>query len=189
MKLFEMKNWNLTVLEEAWGVSAFNAILKRDKSKTKEMANKEMLFVWFFADIKSDYNYITDVKTKVEEIKKDISLPDDWEYDDVMKKAVEVYIKNSQTIIERLYMQSLKAAQDVGNYLEDTSTLLLERDDRGKVVTDIAKITGSLEKVPKIMSMLKAAYKEVVKEQMEMEGKQKGSRTYNTFEEGLFLDE
>lgn len=183
MKLFEMKNWNLQVAEEAWGISAFSKILKRDKSKQKEIAMKEMSFVWFFADIKSNYNYIADTEERVAEIKNDISLPEKWEYDEVMQEAVRVYIKNSQSVIEKLYLQSLKAAQDVGNYLENTDVLLAERNDKGGVITDIAKITGSLEKVPKIMGMLKAAYKEVVKEQEETENRQKGSKTMNMFED------
>ena len=56
---------------------------------------------------------------------------------------------------------------------------------QGKVVTDIAKITASVQKVPKLMSDLKAAYIEVVKEQEDKDNRQKGSKTFNIFEDGL----
>jgi hypothetical protein len=38
------------------------------------------------------------------------------------------------------------------------------------------------------MRDLKAAYKEVVKEQIELEGRAKGSRTLNPFEDGLSFE-
>ena len=188
MRLFEMKDWNLHVDEYAWGISAFKKLLDRDKSKNKETAIKELTFVYFFCDIKSNYQYITNEDERIEEIRKDIGLPKSWKYDAAVKEAVRVYLERSQTVIEKLYMQSLKAAQDVGNYLEHTEELLAERDGNGKVVTDIAKITGSLEKVPKIMAMLKAAYKEVVQEQKDNQGKQKGSKEFNTFEDGFYIE-
>ena len=180
-----MKDWNLTVSEEAWGLSAFAKLLKRDKSKDKDRALKEMLFIWYYCDIKSIYQHISNDAEKIAEIKHDIGLPEKWEIDDAVKEAIELYRRHSQTVIEKLYLQSLKAAQDVGNYLENTDALLAERDANDKVVTDIAKITQSLERVPKIMGMLKAAYKEVIQEQKDNEGKKKGSKDFNMFEDGF----
>jgi hypothetical protein len=187
MKIFNMKNWNLQVEEEAWGISAFKSILDRDKSDEKETAMKEMLYVYLFCDIKSDFSIIPE-ETRGDAIKGEINLPESWEHDKVIDLAIETYKKYSQTTIQKLYLQSLKAAQDVGNYLEHADALLAERDDRGKPVVDISKITGALDKIPKIMANLKAAYKEVVKEQDDLEGKKKGSRTMNTLEDGIRID-
>lgn len=179
-----MKNWQLQVSEEVWGLSAFSKILKRDKSKDKVKAMKEVLFIYFYSDIKSDYIiYPDDIKT--EEIKKDIGLPKAWQLDPIIKEAIALYEKNSQSIIEQLYKNTLKAASDIGEYLENTKSLLAERDLTGKPVYDIAKLTTAVDKVPKLMSNLKDAYKEVVKEQEDMDNKKKGSRSFNTFEDGL----
>lgn len=185
MKLFEFKNWELTVREEAWGLAPFANILKRDKTKDKTKALKEMLYIWHFCDIKSDYQYISDEDERSEAIRKDLNLPASWKHDKVIKEAVECYRKHSVTIIQKLYMNSLISAQEIGNYLANTKALLAERDAHGKVVTDIAKITSSVQKVPKLMADLKAAYKEVVKEQEDMDNRQKGSRKMNMFEDGL----
>lgn len=188
MKLFNLKDWNLQVEEEAWGISAFRKILDRDKTKEKEIAMKELMYVYFFCDIKSDFLIVAeDERTEV--IKKEIGLPTKWKVDKVIEEAIRVYKEYSQTTIQRLYQQSLKAAQDVGNYLEHTDELLAERDDRGKPVTDINKITGSLKQLPGLMRDLKAAYKEVVKEQEDIEGKKKGSRTMNSFEDGINIED
>lgn len=185
MKLFEMKNWELTISEEAYGITPFKKILERDKSKEKEKAMKEMLFIYFYSDVKSDYQYITNKKDKAEEIKKDIGLPKSWKIDKVIENAIELYVKRSQTIIEKLYVQSMKSASEIGNYLENTKALLEERDKMERPVTDINKISQSVQRVPKLMRDLKEAYKEVIKEKEDNENKQKGSRKFNIFEDGL----
>jgi hypothetical protein len=184
MKLITLKGWDLHVEEEAWGISAFKELLDRDPDPEKQLAIKEMLFVYFWCNVKSDFSNIPENKRE-ESIRPEIDLPEDWVMDEKIKAAIEVYKKYSTTTIQRLYLQSLKSAQDIGDYLENTEALLAERDDRGKPVVDIGKITGALDKIPKIMSNLKDAYKQVVKEQDDIEGKKKGSQTMNMYEEGF----
>ena len=179
------KDWELVVSEEAWALAPFSKILKRDKTKGKELAMKEMIFIYFYCDIKSNYLLMKDAE-KVEEIKHDIGLPEKWKVDDIIKDGIKLY-KKEKSIIEQLYLQALQSASDVGDYLGNTKELLNERDMHGKPVYDIAKITTALDKVPKIMSNLKLAFNEVVKEKEDNENKKKGSRQFNTFEDGLTI--
>lgn len=184
MKLFKIEKWQLCVSEEAWGLLPFKEILDRDISKGKEKAMKELLFVFYFADVKSNYlHMVEDIRT--EEIKKDIGLPKEWVPDEAVKNAIEFYTTRSQSVIQELYTQSLKAASAIGNYLSKADELLEERDMQGKPVNDISKITTAVQKVPTLMRDLKAAYKEVIREQEDNENKQKGSQKFNTFEDGL----
>lgn len=184
MKLFEMKNWQLIVSEEAWGLLPFSKILKRDKSKNKDNALKEMLFIFYYCDIKSNYIDMPE-KDRISEIKKDIGLSDDWEIDEVIKAGIELYTRVSVTTIQRLYMKSAKSIDDIGDYLENTKALLAERDINGKPVYDISKLVAANEKVPKLMSNLKAAREEVIKEKESNENKKKGSKSFNVFEDGV----
>jgi hypothetical protein len=180
-----MEKWQLTVSEEVWGLSAFNKLLQRDKSKTKERANAEMLFIFYFCDIKSDYLTMKE-ELRIEELKKDIpGLGEKWVVDGLIEEAIALYRKLSQTVIEKLYLQSLQSASDIGDYLEHTAALLAERDNYGKPIIDISKITMAVQKVPKLMADLKSAYKEVIKEQEDNENKKKGSKKFNTFEDGF----
>jgi len=81
-----------------------------------------------------------------------------------VQASIDLYISLSTTIIEQLYLNSLQAASDVGNYLALTKELLEERDKNGKPVIDIAKITTAIQKSTKsLMSDLKEAYNQVVK--------------------------
>jgi hypothetical protein len=188
MKLFKMKDWQLQVEDETWGIPAFGKLLTRDKSKDKTKALKEMMFIWHYSDIKSDYQYITDLDIRAVEIRKDLLLPDKWVIDKTLQAAIDLYEVRSTSIIETLYKQTLQSASAIGEYLGNSKALLSERDVHGKVVTDIAKITASVQKIPKLMDDLKVAYKEVVKEQEDMDNRKKGSRTMNPFEEGFKTD-
>jgi hypothetical protein len=184
MKLFKVEKWKLIVAEEAWGLLPFKAILDKDKTKEKEIALKEMLFIYYFCDVKSNYLHMPEVD-RISEIKRDVGLKEEWVMNPEVKAAVDFYVNRSQTVIERLYSQSLKAASDIGEYLSNTGVLLRERDKADRPVNDISKITNAVQKVPKLMADLKAAYKEVVKEQEDNENKQKGSKKFNTFEDGF----
>lgn len=187
MKLFTMKNWELTISEEAYGLLPFKKIIERDKSKDKGRALAEILFIWFWCDIKSDY-LIMDEESRFAELKKDVAnLPKNFEIDELIQSAIDLYSKH-ETVIEKLHRQSLKSATDVGNYLENTKSLLSERDNSGKPVIKIADITRGLKDVKTIMKELKLTEKEVIKEQETSEGRKQGSKTMNMYEDGLTLD-
>jgi hypothetical protein len=188
MKLFEMKDWKLYISEEVWGLVPFNKILKRDKTKEKEIAFKEVLFIYYFCDIRSDYLTMEE-DVRLVEIKHDIGLPVGWSIDYIVQEAMDIYMKHD-SVLETLYRQTLKATSAVGKYLENAEALLAERDRYDKPTNDISKITTAIQKVPKLMSDLKSAYKEVVKEKEDTDNKKKGSKAFNTFEDGLtFKDE
>jgi hypothetical protein len=189
MKLFEMKDWVISVREECWSLLPFKAILKRDKSRTKEIALKEMAFIYYYCDIKSDYLIITNDKLREAEIKKDIGLPNDWKIDAVMQTAIDFYESRSLTVIGKLYKNALKAANDVSEYLTQTDALLAERDDKGKPVNTITTIVSGIKQIKTIMADLRAAEKEVLREQHETEGQAIGSKTMGMFENGLNFEE
>jgi len=189
MKVFEMRDYTLQIQPEIWGVIPFKKILKRDKSRNKEQAFKDMLFIYYFVDVKSDYMYITNEQERIFEIKKDIGLDDDWTFDEVIKEAVEYYERISLTVVNKLYKNALKAANDVSEYLAKTNELLEERDEKGKPVNNIGQIVTAIRQVKTIMQDLKAAEKEVIKEQIELEGRMKGQRQMGYYEDGsLFKD-
>ena len=64
MNGFTLRDYVLTVEDNMWGLIPFKKILKRDKSRDKDRALKEMLFIYYYSDIKSDYLIITNDKIK-----------------------------------------------------------------------------------------------------------------------------
>ena len=162
MNGFLLKDHVLTVEDNVWGLLPFKKILKRDKSRDKDRALKEMLFIYYYCDIKSDY-LIIDSKFRKEEIIKDIGLPDDWKIDSTMQEAIDFYEERSLTVVGKLYKNALLAANDISEYLTKTKELLEERDDKGKPVTTLTTIVGGISKIKVVMQDLKAAEKELIK--------------------------
>jgi hypothetical protein len=181
---FNKENWVVEPTAEALVVDQFKKIVSRDKSKDKNIAKKELAFIYFYADVKSDHFGKSD-SDKFESIKLEVSLPKDWIIDEDLQIAIDFYKNRNQTINSTLYESAVISAREISSYLKDTKKLLEERTDKGAAVTNINTITGALQKVPQIMSNLNDAYKELVKEQLFSEGKKKGSREFNLFEQGL----
>jgi len=98
MNGFLLKDGVLTVDDNLWELEKFKKILKRDKSRNKDLALKEMLFIYYYTDIKSDY-LIIDIKFRKEEIIKDIGLPEDWKVDSIIQEAINFYEERSLTVI------------------------------------------------------------------------------------------
>ena len=150
MNGFTLRDGILTVDDNLWGLEKFKKILKRDKSRNKDLAIKEMLFIYYYTDIKSDY-LIIDIKLRKEEIIKDIQLPDNWKIDSIMQDAINFYEERSLTVIGKLYKNALLAANDISEYLTKTKELLEERDDRNKPVTTLTTIVGGISKIKVVM--------------------------------------
>lgn len=187
MNGFTLRDYVLTVEDNMWGLIPFKKILKRDKSRDKDRALKEMLFIYYYSDIKSDY-LIIDSKFRIEEIKKDIGLPEDWRIDSILQEAIDFYEERSLTVVGKLYKNALAAANDISEYLTKTKELLEERDERGKPVTTLTTIVGGISKIKTVMQDLKAAEKELIKEKIETEGRMKGQQQMGMFESGLTID-
>lgn len=188
MNGFIMKDGVLTIEDQLWALSPFKKLLKRDKSRSKDMAHKEMYFIWFYTDIKSDYLIITDDKLREEEVRHDLELPEDWKIDSVLLEAVNFYEKRSLTVLQKLYRSALISANATSEYLEMSGELLRERNDKGGTVTTLPMIVSAQKTLPDIMKNLKAAEKEVLKERVEMEGRMKGKQSMGMFEDGLTID-
>lgn len=170
-------------------IEKFKKIITRDKSKDKDIALKEIAYIYHFADIRSDYMYKTNLEERSAEIIRDLHLPKGWKVDKDLQAAIDLYKERTTTVNSALYESACLAAFEISEYLKDTKNLLWERTDKGAAVTNINTITGALSKVPSIMRDLTAAHTELIKEQKLTEGRSKGSKEFNTFEDGLKFDE
>jgi len=185
MKLFEFNKltWEVEISSEVVLLEPFKKIIDRDKSKTKDTAKKELALIYHYGDLRSDYSGLSE-SIKLSRIVENLKFDKGYTPDKHVKEAMEYYM-SFKTPIERLYEGAVIAIDAVNEYLRTTKELLAERDENGKIVTDIAKITASIEKLPKLMTNLKIAEKELIKEKKETEGRMKGSREMNMFEDGI----
>jgi hypothetical protein len=186
MKLLELnKNtYEVEIAPEAAAIGVFSILIKRDKSKNKEVVKKELAYIYHFGAVQSDYAYIIDLEERGKNIKRDLLFESKWKPDKELQAAIDYYI-GRKTVNEILFESANISAMDISAHLRNTRALLAERTDKGAVVTDITKITSSLDRVPKIMANLNAAYQELVKEQKITEGRKKGEKELSIFEDGI----
>ena len=182
------ESYRVEIAPELYTIDNFKVLISKDKTKNKDIATKEIAFIYFYSDIKSDYMYITDKDKRLIEIVKDLGLPINWKISKELQDAITLYEERSTTINSALFKSACTAAMEISEYLMGTKKLLEERTDKGAAVTNINTITGALAKVPSIMRDLNVAHQELVKEQRMLEGRKKGSKDFNIFEEGLSGD-
>lgn len=188
MRLFELnKYWELEISPEAYGYPEFAKIVKRDKSKGKKQSTKELLYVYHFCDLRSNYLNIADEDKRSSQIKEEIELAPSWEPDSVVEAAMYLYRERSATVIGNLYESALVSTNALSSFLRNTESLLTERDKNDKPVYKPQDITSSIKKIPELMADLKKAEKEFLQESKTTEGKSKGSQDFNEFEDGLEL--
>lgn len=187
--VFNRDNYEVEVEPEALMLAPFNALYKKDKTKSKDKFMKQMAFIWFMHDTKSDYAYITDPVEKAQEIQIDLDMikrGSETLYTSKELEEAEEFYKSFRTITEELYVGASTAASVVIKQLKDAEGLLKQVEPRtGKPLYTLKDINGVIQQIPKIMRDLKLALKEVILEQKDNEGKSTGSKDFNLFEDGF----
>ena len=184
MKLFDLIEGEVQVAPQTLLLKPFKAIYSRDKSKDKMLAKKELAFIYFYVDMRSDYKIIIDEKERLKEIKAYLMLPEKWKIDKKLQEAIDFYKEKSYSVIKHLYDGAVIAVMAVDNELRNAEELMKITDKSGKPVYDLSKITSAISKVPQLMKNLKAAEQEIIKEEQST-SKKTGSKEHNIFEDGL----
>ncbi len=180
MNLFQIVDYNLQISEEAYALKPFKKLLDNDKSKDKELAMKELAFVWYISDIKSDYICILDNKDKEKEIIKDLNLPKGWKINKDVQAAIDFYKDRSKTVSSTILENSLFIA----NTLSDKMRKIVENETSDLSIKDIESIAKGLTQMPSIVTSLQKLEQTVIKEQSE-KSNNVGSQEKGLFEDGL----
>lgn len=179
MKLFQLdESYNVIWEPQVALIKPFAAILKRDRSKSKTRANRELAFVFFYCDIKSDYMFHTDPAIREEAIKGDLQLDKSWKIDKVMQEAIDYYDAMSTSITSKI----LKDSTYVADKLSTRMRALV--DDEDLDIGEIDKLLNGIKKMPDVISSLQKAESAVLKEISEEQGRL-GSKEKALFEDGL----
>lgn len=179
MKLFKYEGYKITISEEALLLRPFKAIWKRDKSQNKEKALMELGFIYFFCDIRSDYQYIVDEDARRESIKEGEGLPKNWEPDAVVKEAMEFY--NTFKPTSALLLEDTRFAVDkLRKLLREID--LNQTDDKGKPIYTLNTITATIKQVPSLVRDLDEAERSIAKE-IAQSDKARGAQTKSIYED------
>lgn len=179
MKLFKYEGYKITISEEALLLRPFKAIWKRDKTQNKEKALMELGFIYFFCDIRSDYQYIVDEDARKESIKEGEGLPKNWEPDSVVIEAMEFY--NTFKPTSALLLEDTRFAVDkLRKLLREID--LNQTDDKGKPIYTLNTITATIKQVPSLVRDLDEAERSIAKE-IAQSDKARGAQTKSIYED------
>lgn len=162
MELFELKDFSLSFAPQTLAIDTFKAIIDRDKTKDKSIAIKEMSFIYFFADDRSDFKSFIDDNERTEEIKLALSIDHKWKPDKQILEAIDFYIKMEETVGSRLLNSCLIAADKMGKFLEGIN--FQEEDEKGKLVHNVKQVNDTIRQIPLTIKSLLEAQREIKKE-------------------------
>jgi hypothetical protein len=166
MKAFDIQGDKVTFTPEFLAVPEFNVLWKRDKSKIKETALKELSYVIFLCDntVTNPYmGYSEDIRDEV--LKEDFIGDKKWEADKEVKAAVVKLKALQETTSSRLLKASMIAADKLAVYFENIDFTML--DDNGKPIYSAKELASNLGAVGNITKSLRILLEQVRKEQLD----------------------
>lgn len=171
MKLLKYEGYRLSFEPEILTLKIFKKLYTRDKTKDKSRFLQELGLIYFYADPRSDYQYLTDMDERLKAIIEGEGLPNDFKIDKDLQNAIDYYstfkttsallledtramiegyrkkIKELTTEMENLEIRDIK---DLGMIIKQIPSLIKDLDEAEKAVTkEIVqndKVRGAVEK-------------------------------------------
>jgi len=166
MRAYDIQGDTVTFTPEFLAVPEFNAVWKKDRTKGKGQAIKELSYVALLCD-NTPFNpyggYSEDVRESI--LIEDFIREEGWEPNERIKAAVEKLSGLLQTTSSRLLKSSKMAADKLGTYFETIDFTLL--DDNGKPVYSARELASNLAAVGNIVKSLRVLEEQVRKEQLD----------------------
>ncbi|HEY8364446.1 MAG TPA: hypothetical protein VIK84_02630 [Haloplasmataceae bacterium] len=180
MEVFTIKDNKVIINPDVLSIPQFREIWDRDKSSAKEIAEKELAYVYHMCAYKSVYrNYPEDIQEY--KIKEDYFKNTKWEPDSIILKAVEKFKELSDTHSMRFLNAAITACNKLIKYYHGID--FSERDNKGNAVYKVNEVTTALEKSGKIIQSLELLKEKVEKELAINNTKVRGGGTINKREE------
>jgi len=148
MKIFDLKDNEITISPEILTIECFETLWKSDKSKNKINAYNDFKYIYHLCDFNSPYNNYSQEKR----IKEEVVGNKEYEASEQVQQACKIYKGLKETPIERLF-------NSVKDKIEEMSDYLKENTLDGESVTPVLKIMDSISKVISQYKTLESAVK------------------------------
>lgn len=183
MHLVELVNYEIVPTQECLLIKPLRALHAADKTKNKEKFMQQLSVVYFMADPRSSYNYITDLDERLKMIKEQEGLDANFKIDGKIQEAIDWYKKHTITTSTLLLEDTRAAIDKVRQFLREVD--LNKTDDKGKPVYTINSVTSALKQVPQLAKDLQETEKIVTKEVEEVGRARGGNERKKAFEDGV----
>lgn len=162
MKLIEFDGMEFKLADEALLIRPIRELFLSDKSKTKEAFWRQMSYLWFMCDPRSNYMYITDEKAREEEVKRQEGFEETWQPSSTLLNAMEIYGKMSMTAASLLLKRTMCGVDKIGEFFEKFDVTAVDKNDRP--VYQISQLTTALKQIRGIAEDLIEAEKAIAKD-------------------------
>lgn len=183
MKLLNIENYQIKVTDEALLVGPIRDLFMADKSKTKEKFYQQCSIIFFMADPRSSYGYMTDDNERLEAIKIQEGLPKNYTISKELQLAIDTYRKLTTTISSQLLEDTYVAIDKLRKFLRNID--LYAVDDKGKPLYTINSITSAIKAIPQLTKDIQEAEKQVNSDMLEVGRKRGGDVGKSMFEDGI----
>jgi len=182
MELFELdENMLPIVTAKALLIPAFKKIVTKDKDRNKELAKKELAFLYLYCNYNSDFVGLPD-NERLDVCKTELRLPDNWSIDKYVQDAIDEYIKHTE--LNKPFIKFLKSCytglEKIRKYIEEID--LSELDSNGKPVYSAKDLVTNIGKASELISAI-SELEEKVKKQALSTSKVRGGEQIGVFEE------
>jgi uncharacterized protein YoxC len=184
MHIIEYNNYTIEPTQEAFLIRPIRALFNADRTATKEKFMQQLSVIYFMADPRSSYNYLTDEKDRLKEIILQEGLPEDFKIDKKLQEAIDEYKKHVITTSYLLLQDTRFAIDKLRQFLRDVDLTLT--DDKGKPVYTVNSITSAIKQIPQLAKDIAEAERAVSKE-IEEQGRARGGNNKTIFDDGIVL--
>lgn len=158
MRLFEYRDYRLNVLPEVYTIKVFKQLSARDRTENKTKLEKELAYIYFMYDPRSDLQYLIDEDERAERAKELIGLDFNFKPDKLLDEAIRIYKENTKTT-SSLLIEDIKIGANKLREFIKTATV----DDN-----TFDKYTRALSALIPLAERLSDAEKKVIREVEEL---------------------
>ena len=120
MKLFRRSDYKLTVEPIVFSIKAFKRLDQRDRTVGKTQLEKELSFIYFVYDPRSDLQFIVDEQERIERVKELIGFDSKFKIDSDLQKAIDVYMLMTNTTSSDLVNEIRLEIEKIKKYLRES---------------------------------------------------------------------
>lgn len=144
MQLFQRKDFRLVVNPYVFTIKAFKELDKRDRTKDKLQLEKELSFIYFVYDPRSDLQFIVDEQERIDRVKELIGLTDKFKIDEPLIRAIHVYLSMTETV-SSLLLKDIKGGVDkLRKYLRENDVNEDNFDKYTKSLKDLIPLSKQI---------------------------------------------
>lgn len=180
MRLVEWKGGEVVVAAEAMFIAPFKAVY--DKNDDREMAFKELGYVFLVASMSSPYSFISDDKERCRAARSALCLPQSWKPDRKVEAAIDFYEDNFTTSAALLLQDTRSAVDKLRRVLRDID--FTKTDSVGKPLYTLQSVVSAIKTVPQLVKDLDVAERAVRSEEQQS-GRMRGSGEKSLLDDGF----